>query len=228
MSSLQDLQINEKQVEIYTTAYVNVSAYKCLRVISSFSNSGYLYIYHSNDQKTDLLTSSFLCNNKPSLHKIEVVSDFIRMCVSTMNPNELIDEINISTKGRRNVNSSLYKFMERYQPPSTVRELERDLNLETKEEKPEEKPKEKESIYKRLGLNQRNKEKRNSIGSHNCRCHILPELLLKGHILYCREQGRLETIAPPIENKNHVLCMSGRVPFWASISDLQEAEGWFK
>lgn len=223
MGSLEDLQIDENNIELYTTSYVNVSNYKSLRIISTFSNAGYLYIYHSLDGKKDTLTNTYLCNTKPSVHKLEVVADYIRICVATMNQNELIDKVTISVKGRRSVNSNLFNLLEKLQPPHHMQEIEKDIILseQPKPEKPE-KPEKQHGIYKRLGINTKQKEKPNN---NSCR---VPELLLRGQILFVRDMGRVDVLPPPVsDGQNYILMMRDKVPFWGTIDDVNN-EGWFK
>ncbi len=214
MSSLEDLQIDESNIELYTTSYVNVSNYKRLQMISQFSNAGYLYVYHSSDGKNDTISSTFLCNNKPSIHKIEVITDYIRICVSTMKPNELIDKVNINVKGRRAINSNLFNLLEKFQPVK-----EEEIILQEQNNKKEEKT---GGIYKRLGIHTKPKEK----DINKCK---VPELLLKGHLLYCKENGRLEVLPPPVsDNKIYVLTMVNKMPCWVVNDEFQTHQAWFK
>jgi hypothetical protein len=233
MSSLKDLQIDESIVDVFTTPYVKVSNYKCLRIISNFSNAGYLYIYHSVDSKTDSLTNTFLCNNKPSLHKVEVISDYIRICITTMNPNELIDKVSVSVKGRRSVNSNLFNLLSNFQPPQNNPEINNNYleppklgggNLEISKE---EEKKGTSGIYRRLGIHTKQKE---SQKPSNCRCNIIPELLLQGHLLYVKSNGRFEVLPPPVaDGKSYLLTMCNKQPYWIASSELQDnSQGWFK
>jgi hypothetical protein len=218
--SLEKLQVKETNIDMYTTEYVNISCYKMIRIISKFSNSAYLYIYHSNDQKNDHLTSTFLCNaNKSSLHKIEVVCDYIRITITPVNQgNELIDEVELITRGRRSINSNLYNLLEKFQPAQTVQELKED---EPVSRAMSEEPKERTSgIYRRLGLYQKKKDEKPS--EHKCRCSILPEILLPGQLLFVKDMGRITTIPPPIQDGNqYTLICQNKCVYWCSVNDIE-------
>lgn len=227
--SLKDLNILDSNIDMYTTPYVKVVDYKYLTITSKFSQSGYLFIHHSTNGLDDFNLVTYPVNNKPTSHKVEVVCDYIRIAVQPVNQgNEILDHVEIQVRGRRAVNSTLIDLINKFtpQPVAPVKEVDRSLSIEPDE--PEERFS--TNLYRKLGIHQK-KEKSKSVPQpiqHNCRGNIIPELLVSGQLLYCRNMGRLETIAPPpSDNKVYTLCMSNKLAYWQCLTDLQD-NGWFK
>jgi hypothetical protein len=133
-----------------------------------------------------------------------------------MNSNELIDSAIVHVKGRRAVNSALVNLMEKFGTKEEPRELPMELPEDKKEERSS-------GLYKRLGIHQKKEVKK---VDHKCRCDLLPEILLPGQLLYCKDRGRLTTVPPPpMDSKMYVLLQNNRVVYWMP---LEEDCMWFK
>lgn len=218
--SLELLDINESNTELYTTAYIDVSRYKCLRFMCLSSHEAYITLCYSIDSKSDSIAQSYhLAPNKWISFKSEVISDYVRAKVVAVHESELIDSIITKVRGRVQVASGLNRLLERFGGGS---DSGRALELET--EKKEER---KSSIYSRLGLRKEEKKEAPKQEAHQCKDSRLPDLILKGNLIYAQyNNAKLSAIVPPPEDgKLYVLGMRNKVAYW--VNPHESGAGWF-
>lgn len=218
---LELLDINETNTELYTTQYVDVSRYKCLRFMCLSSHEAYITLCYSIDSKGDSIAQSYhLAPNKWISFKSEIISDYLRVKVVVVHESELIDSIITKVRGRVQVASGLNRLLERFGGGSDSGRLE----LKDDEKKEERKS----SIYTRLGLRKETpKQEAIKQEPHQCKDPRLPDLILKGNLIYAQyNNAKLSTIVPPPEDgKLYVLAMRNKVAYW--INPHESGAGWF-
>ncbi len=212
--SLELLNFSAQDIELYTTSYADISRYKTLRVLVKSTHECYLSISYSVDCKTDSITQSYhVAANRWTHHKTETIADFARIKIVAIDENSLIDMVEVSAKGRVAVSSGINKLIERF---SNIQPIDRELELA------DEKKERKNGIYARLGLGKTHETKTIPKPVNECK---IPQLLLRGQLLYCDYNGRLCTLPPPPEDgKSYILAMKNKVPYWVNS---EEAPAWF-
>ncbi len=176
-----------------------------------------------SDGKKELIASSYSISNRPSSHKIEPLGEYIRFVVSAQKGDEILERVEISTRGRRSVNSGIIDLISQRLPPTKSKEEPTSIKLEEPElaEERHSSSKRPATLYNRLGLGKPRSESP-KLGVNDKR---IPELLLPGQMIYCKDMGRLCVIPPPPrDNKKYVLVMQNTIPYWQCTEEISEKD----